>query len=67
MRTIFRNSMKNNIFKKHTEDKMYDELTYSSITDINNKLESYSEEKETTLLILDDVGASLKTMKYKKH
>ena len=66
MPTTSRNSMKNNIFKKHTEDKMYDELTYSSITDINNKLESYSEEKETTLLILDDVGASLKNNEIQK-
>ena len=66
MPTTSRNSMKNNIFKKHTEDKMYDELTYTSITDINNKLESYSEEKETTLLILDDVGASLKNNEIQK-
>ena len=66
MPTTSRNSMKKNIFKKHTEEKMYDELTYSSITDINNKLESYSEEKETTLLILDDVGASLKNNEIQK-
>ena len=45
---------------------MYDELTYSTIHDINNKLESYSSEKETTLLILDDVGASLKNLEIQK-
>ncbi len=41
--------MKKNIFKKHTEDQMYNELTYTLIININDKLESYSEEKETTL------------------
>ena len=53
-------SMKNNIFKKHHEDKMYNELNYTTINDIYNKLNSYSSEKENTLLIMDDVGASLK-------
>jgi len=40
---------------------MYNELTIDSITDIYTKLESYSDEKESTLLLMDDVGASLKT------
>jgi len=53
-------SMKNNIFKKHDEDKMYDELTVSTINDIYSKLNVYSGDKENTLLIMDDVGASLK-------
>jgi len=53
-------SMKNNIFKKHDEDKMYDELSISTINDIYNKLLTYSEDNENTLLIMDDVGASLK-------
>lgn len=60
MPTSSRESMKRNIFKNHDEDKMYDELTYSSITSIHNKLLISTKEKETTLLILDDVGASLK-------
>ena len=60
MPTSSRESMKRNIFKSHDEDKMYDELTYSTITSIHNKLLMSTKEKETTLLILDDVGASLK-------
>ena len=39
---------------------MYDELNLDTITDIYHKLEMFSKEKETTMLILDDVGASLK-------
>jgi len=60
MPTHSRNSLKNNIFKDHVEDKMYDELNVDSITDIHNKLQSYSGEDENTLLIFDDIGASLK-------
>jgi hypothetical protein len=55
-----RNSLKKNIFEKHPQDKMYEELNYESITDIYNKLNEYSKQKETTMLILDDVGATLK-------
>jgi DNA replication protein DnaC len=55
-----RNSLKKNVFEKHPPEKMYEELNYESITDIYNKLNEYSKEKETTMLILDDVGATLK-------
>ena len=55
-----RNSLKKNIFDKHPEDKLYEELNYTTINDIYNKLNTYSQEKETTMLILDDVGAVLK-------
>jgi KaiC/GvpD/RAD55 family RecA-like ATPase len=60
MPTHSRNSLKNNIFKDHDENKMYDELNIDTIYDIYNKLESYTNDGENTLLILDDVGASLK-------
>ena len=53
-------SMKKNIFKKHDPEKIYNELNISTINDIYSKLQSYSDEKENTLLIMDDVGASLK-------
>jgi KaiC/GvpD/RAD55 family RecA-like ATPase len=55
-----RNSLKNNIFKDHDESKMYEELNIDTILDIYKKLEMYTNEGENTLLILDDVGASLK-------
>ena len=62
-----RESMKKNIFKKHHEDKMFDSLSLETINTIYNRLEESKSEKQTTLLILDDVGASLKIMKYKKY
>jgi KaiC/GvpD/RAD55 family RecA-like ATPase len=55
-----RKSLKKNIFEKHNQEKMYDELTRTTINDIYNKLNEYTNDNETTLLILDDVGASLK-------
>lgn len=59
-------SMKNNIFKKHDEDKIYDELNIESINDIYNKLNIYSKDNENTLLIMDDVGSSLKDKNIQK-
>ena len=55
-----RESMKGNIFKKNHEDKMHDTLNIDSISNIKIKLLTSTAEKENTLLILDDVGASLK-------
>ena len=62
-----RESMKVNIFKKHHEDKMYDTLNFESITSIKAKLTASTAEKENTLLILDDVGASLKNADIQKE
>jgi len=55
-----RKSMKNNIFKDHVSDKMFEELNLPTITTIYEKLLKSSAANENTLLILDDVGASLK-------
>jgi KaiC/GvpD/RAD55 family RecA-like ATPase len=55
-----RKSMKDNIFQNHPEDKMYEELNMESINSIYEKLLNSTAEDENTLLILDDVGASLK-------
>ena len=60
MPTCSRESMKKNVFKNHHPDKMFDELTYGSIMSIYNQLLTNSGNKETSLLIMDDVGASLK-------
>jgi hypothetical protein len=54
------NSMKNNPFKNHPADKIFEELNMSSIDIIYNKLLKNSANDETTLLIMDDVGASMK-------
>jgi len=53
-------SMKKNPFKNHDEDKMFEELNLDTISTIYDKLEESSNEKHSTLLILDDIGASLK-------
>ena len=61
-----RESMKKNPFKNHSEDKMYEELNFYTINTIYDSLLSSSEEKETSLLILDDVGAVLKNVEIGK-
>jgi hypothetical protein len=66
MPTSSRESMKQNIFKDHDEEKMYDELDLESISSIHSKLLLSTAEKENTLLILDDVGASLKNKEIQK-
>ena len=55
------------VFKNHHEDKMFDSLTLETINTIYNKLEESTAEKHTTLLILDDVGASLKNNEIQKY
>jgi KaiC/GvpD/RAD55 family RecA-like ATPase len=60
MPSTSRGSMKKNIFEKHPADKMFEELDASAINNIHERLLKSSAEKEKTLLILDDVGASMK-------
>jgi ASC-1-like (ASCH) protein len=57
-----RASMKKNPFEKHPEDKLYEELTSESIHEIYSQLLGYSKAGDKSLLILDDVGASLKNL-----
>jgi hypothetical protein len=59
-------SMKKNVFKKLDDENIYDELTFDSIEDIYDKLHDASQENENTLLILDDIGASLKDKEIQK-
>ena len=54
------NSMKQNPFKGHDDDKIYNELNIQSIKSIYNRLEEASAEGQNTLLLMDDVGASLR-------
>ena len=53
-------SMKKNPFKDHPEEKCFNELNLSSIEKIYNMLEENSSKNQNSLLIMDDVGASLK-------
>ena len=57
MPTSSRQSMTKNVFKDHDTSKMFDDLDLKTITNIYERLETSSAEKETTLFILDDVGA----------
>lgn len=57
-----RASMKD--FPELTSDKMYEELNQDSIDDILEKLQEYTQNKEKTLLILDDVASQLKSSTY---
>ena len=67
MPTSSRYSIVKNPFKDHHDDKMYDELSFDRINDIYNKILNASSENENTLLIMDDVGASLKNLDIQKH
>lgn len=60
MPTQSRNSLKKNIFEKHTEDRLFDELTLENLQKIYDAIEENSLNKKTSLVIYDDVGASLK-------
>ena len=60
-------SMKKNVFKKHSEEKIFEELDLPTIETIYSKLVEASNEDENTLLILDDVGASLKNNDIQKN
>jgi hypothetical protein len=60
MLSYSRHSTKKYIFKNHYESKMYDDLILLNLTEIYSKLEKSTLDDKTSLLILDDVGASLK-------
>ena len=47
-----RNSMKKNPFKNHPPEKLFEELTYETISTIYENLLESSENKQKTLLIL---------------
>jgi len=69
MPTNSRQSLKNNIFEHHPADKMWDDLTLESITKIYENLEKNVSEKpkKSSLIILDDCGASLKNKYIQEH
>jgi KaiC/GvpD/RAD55 family RecA-like ATPase len=67
MPSTSRSSIKKNPFKDHPEDKMYEDLDLTTINTIYDNLIASSENNETTFLILDDVGASLKNKEIQKR
>ncbi len=54
-----RASIKNNIFKKHPEDKMFEELNYEDLDDVMDRIRA-TDPKETNVIIFDDQSAYLK-------
>ena len=57
-----RKSMKRDPFKGHHAEKMFETLDLKTISTIYEKLKAVSDEGENSLLIMNDVGASLKNV-----
>jgi adenylate kinase family enzyme len=57
-------SLKENPFKKLDPDNIYGDLTDDSITQVYNKINGFSAENEKTILLIDDMTASLKASKF---
>ena len=56
-----RTSIENDIFTKHLPaDQLYDTLTELGLTEIYERLQESSKEKENSMLIIDDFQAQLK-------
>jgi KaiC/GvpD/RAD55 family RecA-like ATPase len=60
MPTQSRNSLKKNIFEKHTPERLFDELTLENLQKIYDAIEENSLNKKTSLVLYDDVTSSLK-------
>ncbi len=54
-----RASIKNDIFKDHDENKMFDELTYDNLSEVIATIKG-SPKKENNMIIFDDMSAYLK-------
>ena len=61
-----RNSMKKNIFENHDKNKLFETLDYETISKIKNMLHASTANDENSLLILDDIGAVLKSKEIQK-
>ena len=54
-----RDSIKNNIFKKHSKDKMFDELTFEDLYGVVERIKG-TDKDENNVIIFDDMSAYLK-------
>ena len=54
-----RASIKDNIFKKHPKEKMFEELNYDDLEDVMNRIKG-TDPKENNVIIFDDQSAYLK-------
>ena len=66
MPTSSRESMKKNPFEHHNSEKMFEELDYTNMEKIYQMIKASASNKETTLLILDDVTSALKNKEIQK-
>ena len=57
------NSLKKNPFKQLPPENFYEELNDSTISDIYDRVNGYSQDNEKTLLFIDDMTADLKRSK----
>lgn len=55
-----RNSLKDNIFEKHNQSRLFDELNLENLQTIYDQIEKDSLDKKTSIIIYDDCGAVLK-------
>ena len=58
------NSLKNNPFKVLPDDNIYNEVTDTTILDVYERINKYSEKDEKTLLFIDDMTSDLKKSKF---
>jgi len=54
-----RESIKNNIFKKHDKEKMFDELTFEDLYDVTQRIKA-TDPRENNVIIFDDMSSYLK-------
>jgi hypothetical protein len=61
-----RASLGNKLFDKHDPSKIYDELTFETLSDVYSKIKDEASQGYNSLIVLDDVGAALKNKENEK-
>lgn len=61
-----RASLKLNPFRDHPPERIFDELNIENLSKIYDMIQQHAEDKETTLLIMDDVGSDIKNKEIQK-
>ena len=61
-----RASLKVNPFRDHPPERIFDELNLENLSKIYDMIQQHAEDKETTLLIMDDVGSDIKNKEIQK-
>lgn len=61
-----RASLKINPFRDHPPERVFDELNIENLSAIYDMIQQHAEDKETTLLLMDDVGSDIKNKEIQK-